>query len=499
MIERLPFLWDSKVLSDSFKFEPSHCLLSEFPNIEIKEEVYSQLLIDEKNQRKLVLHPYPTTKNAQNPIREGFPVPPPQGQEPANEIEYRALKAFRRMNHVRTRVNELEQALKVPETIWPTLRQIWKQASDPSDPGKAEIIKQAEELRPIILHLNGHLRKILRRDREKIPISNVMEMDRSSIKWLARQPGNTVLERVGTSQQILAIVRNENFDTLENRVLLAYSKLAGSVAREWMHDHSLAENTEEYKKVAIFQKLCRRVQKDLSSLGIGQTEVGINPNYVLLENQNYRAVYRAWLRLLKRNKIMDSLWAWQANTWTDFVVLTICIVLDEFEESKLISQSPIIFKPESSVGRLFYQDYPQSVFWFRNSELMIEVHSRNLKPNQQLFQTRSQVFIKIINLKRRMQPKTVVVWTPHTLKRLDLVSSIIDAHDLLRRINQMGYPKLLHTGLVVVPSHGELGKEMVEDEGILISSNTLDGDKEGLNWGMEALKDFFSQNLIRLS
>ena len=496
MIERLPSLWGSKDLSEEFKFNPSHCLLSEFPNVEIKKEVYSQLLVDEINHRQLVLHPYPSTENAQNPIREGFPVPLKQGQEPANESDIWTLEAFRRMNHVRTRVNELERALKNPEKIYLTLRQIWKQASDPRDPGKSEIIKQAEELRPIILYLRGHLRKILRRDREKIQISNVVEMDRSSINWLARQPGNTVLERVGTSQQILAIVRNENFDTLENRVLLAYSKLADSVAREWMQDHDLAESTEEYKIVAIFQKLCRRVQKELTSLGIGQTEVGITPNYVLLENQNYRAVYRAWLNLLKRNKIIDSLWAWQANTWADFVVLTICIVLDEFDESKLISQSPIIFKPEASVGRLFYQDCPQSAFWFQNSELMIEVQSRNLKPIQQLFQTRSQLFLKITDLKGKKKSKTVVIWTPHSMNQIDLVSSTIDAHDLLSRINQMGFPENLNTGLVITPGHGDMEKQIIEDEGVLISSITLNGEKEGLDWGMKALKDFFSQNLI---
>lgn len=66
-----------------------------------------------------------------------------------------------------------------------------------------------------------------------IPLSRVQEIDRKAMPWLIRQPGETIAERGGNRQRIQAVAREENFDTLENRVLLSYARLAGVIAREY--------------------------------------------------------------------------------------------------------------------------------------------------------------------------------------------------------------------------------------------------------------------------
>ena len=65
----------------------------------------------------------------------------------------------------------------------------------------------------------------------------MQEVDRQSMAWLIRQPGETIAERGGDRQRIQAVVREENFNTLENRILLSYAQMAHHVARDYRDLH----------------------------------------------------------------------------------------------------------------------------------------------------------------------------------------------------------------------------------------------------------------------
>jgi len=64
----------------------------------------------------------------------------------------------------------------------------------------------------------GNLRKVLIRERETMSLGMVQQVDAHCLRWLCRQPGHDAIEKAGAKQRILAIVRRENFNTLENRV-----------------------------------------------------------------------------------------------------------------------------------------------------------------------------------------------------------------------------------------------------------------------------------------
>ena len=113
----------------------------------------------------------------------------------------------------------------------------------------SEIVKQASELAPHIRELEKKIRRILRRDREKIQLDRVQEMDRASMRWLSKQPGKNLAQRAGADQRILAITRKENFDTVENRVLHSYVLLAERVSRIWLDEHPNAKSTNRYESV----------------------------------------------------------------------------------------------------------------------------------------------------------------------------------------------------------------------------------------------------------
>ena len=223
---------------------------------------------DVRNQEHaLCLHPYPKRGSATSPQREGFSARPRTDHEPRDATEKAALETMRRMNEVLARIQELEEALDDPAEVWPRLRAAWRRAEDERDPRMAEIVRQARELAPVLRDLEMRIRRVLRRQRELTPLDRVQEMDRASMVWLGRQPGRNLAERAGAAQRVLATVRHENFDTLENRVLHAYLRLAANVAREWMREHPQAQASARYRAVDAFRKTCQRMFRWLVELG----------------------------------------------------------------------------------------------------------------------------------------------------------------------------------------------------------------------------------------
>lgn len=173
-----------------------------------------------------VLFPYPKREEAVRPARKRFPVRPRSGHDPVTQEEEKGAEALRHMNEVLARIQELETSLEDPSDTWGRLRDAWKRAEDEAEPKMAEIVRQARGMLPVLRGLEKRIRRVLRRHRELTPLDRVQEMDRASMVWLSRQPGRSIAERAGSSQRILATVRRENFDTLENRVLHAYTRLA---------------------------------------------------------------------------------------------------------------------------------------------------------------------------------------------------------------------------------------------------------------------------------
>ena len=78
--------------------------------------------------------------------------------------------------------------------------------------------------------------------------------------------------------------------------------------------------------------------------------------------------------MLRDNAVLDDLWSWQAEIWTDFCALAIVLSLNELNEAELISQSPIVWKARplttggglSNISRF-------AIFWLRETKRIVEV------------------------------------------------------------------------------------------------------------------------------
>lgn len=496
---RLSRPWSWKSADAEQAFGPPDCLLSEHEG-EIPRAEEAVLLMKGKvrdRYRSLCLHPYPKRESAQNPERNGFFPRPRTGHEPRDAAEETAQNAIRRMNEVLARLQELEEALDDPAEIWPRLRAAWQLAENEEDPRMAEIVRQARDLTPVVRDLETRIRRVLRRTRELTSLDRMQELDRASMVWLSRQPGRNVAERAGSAQRIMATVRKENFDTLENRVLHAYLQRAVEAAREWMLEHRRARNSPRYKAVEAYGKLCVRIARVLRDLGVAKAHASVTPNYVLMQDRGYRQVHKAWLRLLQRERVLDDLWAWQAQSWTDFAVLAIVLALDELEESELVAQSPIVWRSEATTGRWFDQDRPLAVFWLRDTGRIVEVQARPEKPGTLLTLARAHVALRITDPTRGELPRRVAVWTPHAMEELKLANEIDQPLQLLSQIDQVAQYEILRNGLMLTPAHGKAVSISRSVGRVRVNAIALGASGKALADGLADLRAFARSDIYR--
>ncbi len=199
-------------------------------------------------------------------------------------------------------------------------------------------------------------------------------MDRRAMLWLVQQPGTTLAERAGDRQRILAVAREQNFDTLENRVLNAYARLAAGVSREYeARQRGSAAAARRVQLVRGYGKTCRRLAVDMQDRGVREVPADVTPNFVLQNNTNYRRIWDAWRELLQRKREVDELWRWQARSWEEFCALAVVVALQSCPGARAIATSPIQFCDEQDQGRWLNHVNPLAVFHLAKHDMTVEI------------------------------------------------------------------------------------------------------------------------------
>jgi hypothetical protein len=306
-------------------------------------------------------------------VFDAIPDRPNERLEPTTDRQCEAFALLDRVKAVWTRLREVETAIADPATIWTELTRRWLADDMSANPEMDIIVKQARELLAILEHLDRSPRRILRRTPEMIPLSRVQEIDRRGMIWLVRQPGDTMAERAGSRQRVYAITREENFNTLENRVLRSYAQLAAMIAREYVGKHPGAARSRRVVTVDKFGKRCRQLEADLAAVGVGEARADATPNFVLQADPNYRKVWDAWKVLLNTRHIVDELWRWQARSWEEFCALALVVALQSIPGAQVIATSPLEFQKEQEQGRWLRHVNPRAVFFLPEQNVTVEV------------------------------------------------------------------------------------------------------------------------------
>lgn len=412
-----------------------------------------------------------------------------RGEEPRTEDEQRARALMLRAEAVWDRVSDVEDALADPAKLWETLRRRWTE-EDSDEPRMDVIVRQATELAPVLDALEKRPRRILRRVHRQVPVGRVQEIDRRAMLWLARQPGDTLAERAGDDQRVLAVAREENFDTLENRVLRAYGALAHLHAREYFDRNRTRKQSRRAATVEAFGRRCGRLARDLVARGVRAAEPGVIPNFVLQQNPQYHRIWDAWIELLDREREKDELWRWQARSWEEFCTLALMVALIGVPGARTVATAPLWYRDEHHRGRWIESDTPLGVFHLPGAGLIVEVQS--VTAYRDLAGFAAPIWLRIGRTGEAREPLARIPVWPIWSFAGGLVSG--EERDVAA-VLPYGRQRIVRGGIVLRPAKDPDTPETRQSGGAIVL--TLGTEGAALRDGLQSLTDYLAAAMAR--
>ena len=132
-------------------------------------------------------------------------------------------------------------------------------------------------------------------------------------------------EKAGSKQRLLAIVRKESFDTLENRVLKDFVLRCSKEAAHYLNVEvgPRMQGSLRASDVKRYKSVCNMCITDPDFEEVSLPAPGTQPNYVLQNDLRYRKVWYWYRQLLRRADVEDQIWDWQTRTWADVTRLLV--------------------------------------------------------------------------------------------------------------------------------------------------------------------------------
>jgi len=218
------------------------------------------------------------------------------------------------------------------ELNWDQVLDQLNEIKEPSEPRMALIVRIAQRMRGKLPDTVSRARRILLRERDFVPLDRVQETDRTCLRWYVRQPGRTSPEKAGPQQRLLAVVRRESFDTLENRILKDFIMRCRREAARYLEsevaDSPQMRSSKRAHEVRSYKSVCMTCLGDPLFEDVALPTPGIQPNYVLQHDPRYREVWQWYKQLLKRQEEEDEIWDWQPRTWADVMRLLVGAALE---------------------------------------------------------------------------------------------------------------------------------------------------------------------------
>ncbi len=234
-------------------------------------------------------------------------------------------------------------------TYWPVVAEKLVAVRDVAEPRMALIVRHARDLHRLVGELGRHPRRVLARDRCLQPVHRIQEMDSACLAWYVRQPGRTPVEKAGSRQALLAVVREETIDTPENRVFKDFLQRSARAAEVYLTANRNLSNSTRYGEVSRYGRACAALLR-LPTFATVRGLPGLaKPNYVLTSDQRYRRIWDAYQALLRRQSDVDEAWTWQRRLWADLVTMAVLTaLLDSTRET--LALAPLYLRQEQDRG-----------------------------------------------------------------------------------------------------------------------------------------------------
>ncbi|WP_063808200.1 cold shock domain-containing protein [Burkholderia cepacia] len=236
--------------------------------------------------------------------------------------------------------------------------------------------------KPLAVLLDKHRHRIARLH-VQLPIHQAREFDSRSVAWLARQAGRTVREKLGATNRILAVRRENSADTQENRLLRDLARLLLKRADQrlsFVHAYDAHPGDEERARVlSDCVKLCdqRMRRSDLADLA---PLMRVQANNVLLSDPLYSRVFRAWKWLRDEEEALHATWPDVQRHALDLLAWMVAAALEnDARVSMLDTPARVMTRLDGphAFGLELLDSGPGGVQWRRNPPLTLLVHAPN--------------------------------------------------------------------------------------------------------------------------
>jgi hypothetical protein len=189
---------------------------------------------------------------------------------------------------------------------WEDLRDIWKSSGPPEQPITLIAKRNYNDVNSLI----RNLRKVLNRVRQKVAIARVQQVDAHCLRWLTRQPGRSAAEKGGSRQEILGVVRVENYNTLENRVLKDFVQRCIALATMYLRRYDVAPYHDHVNVRAVvrFKNLCIGGLSVPELENVSDIREFPQPNYVLQQDRLYSKIWSSYCDILRQEDVAEKLW-----------------------------------------------------------------------------------------------------------------------------------------------------------------------------------------------
>ena len=192
-----------------------------------------------------------------------------------------------------------------------------------SEPPDWLIVKVARQTSQLLASICRSPRRVLRKQRARTRVDRVKKLDTACMRWLARQPGHTHIERAGPRQRVRAVIRETHFDTLENRVLKDFLHRCRRKARTYLRTFKDKSTSARHRDTAAFLRLVGRLLRSEHMPEIAPLNSPPSPNYALLHDARYQEMWGWYLRICRDEDELVRGFSWRESLWGEAVRLTI--------------------------------------------------------------------------------------------------------------------------------------------------------------------------------
>ena len=391
------------------------------------------------------------------------------GDGDGEEQDQPGARLHRFLRTIRARMQDFETVLSEGLDPWDHVPVLWLDPHAPRDPTMDVLVRHAREHRTAWGHLAEHPRRLLNRRRELVTLPRVEELDVACMQWLSRQPGQTLAERAGGRQRIMALARYENRNTLENRVFLDLMARSVAAARDYdamnkgREGRTRQRGSLRIESVRAYSRECRRIHQELDMQGVLRPSEPVQPNHVLLDDVRYRSVWAARKEIIRRERAIDDLWRWQRRAWTEFCKATVAVSLVWLDGVQRFFSAPMFVTDEHRRGCFLIHDDPMIVVAHWKRGWVAELLSGNsdvVSPKHR--ELCASFWLRCADLDGG-DYVYIPVWTVHAIgeqcRLPELVNSANTAFRMLRDRDQLA------GGIVLVSqvdASGETGTERAE-------------------------------------